>query len=564
MRLQRFTWLWLTVFAFCCSSIATGADDESKVYDLSLLVAPELPCTWPAGWPLYQINHYRTIGPLSPYHVDILIVDPNTGTQMDVPPHSIPQPDSGLPNAGEAGKMYSDRVPAWQFGGAACVIDCRELAATATNGQSPLVTRELVQSWEREHSDLKTGDVVLVRSDYSDRFYRPLPEGRRFLADPVEGVAPGWPDPEPDCMEYLASRGVMLVGTDSPSMGPIPDLAEPTHVAGLKHGMIFTEGATGLGQLPATGAFYCMLAPKHVGGAGGEARALAITGGALPRRLIEAVRKQHVVDLSVPLSPELPVTWPGRGVGNARQPYFRVLFGYAPNVDMQFHTHMMDSHAGTHLVPPSYALPGKDDPPPAYSPQVRGWLQAYESKYGQRGTSDVTVDEVPLEQTCGPMRVIDVSDLCGTTQASQWPASPAIDVDLLRAYEEKEGKLMPGEIVVFHSGFSDRFFRPMPEGSAAMEDPLNGKSEGWPAPTPEAIAYLADRGIRCVATDAPTLGGVDEQQALAVYWLLGSRGMVGIEYLTNVGKVPKGAYFVFAAPKLYGAHGAPGRALAFY
>ena len=52
-------------------------------------------------------------------------------------------------------------------------------------------------------------------------------------------------------MEYLAGRKVMTLGIDSTSMGPIPDLAEPTHFAGLKHGMIWTESATGLGAAPA-------------------------------------------------------------------------------------------------------------------------------------------------------------------------------------------------------------------------------------------------------------------------------------------------------------------------
>ena len=36
---------------------------------------------------------------------------------------------------------------------------------------------------------------------------------------------------------------------------------------------------------------------------------------------------------------------------------------------------------------------------------------------------------------------------------------------------------------------------------------LNGRSEGWPAPGPEAVVYLAEKGIRCVGTDGPTLGG---------------------------------------------------------
>ena len=73
--------------------------------------------------------------------------------------------------------------------------------------------------------------------------------------------------------------------------------------------------------------------------------------------------------------------------------------------------HMLDSHAGTHLVPPAYALPpaGFDDA--TYPPEVKTWLAEYQAKYGRRGTSDVTTDKVPLSQTCGPARVIDVRHL---------------------------------------------------------------------------------------------------------------------------------------------------------
>ena len=97
-----------------------------------------------------------------------------------------------------------------------------------------------------------------------------------------------------------------------------------------------------------------------------------------------------------------------------------------------------------------------------------------------------------------------------------------------------------------------------------MSDPLNGKSEGWPALATSAIAYLADKGIRCVGTDAPTLGGVNPKQALWTYWMLGNKGIVGVEFLTNLGKLPDKAYFLFVAVKIRGCHGGPGRAIALY
>jgi len=195
---------------------------------------------------------------------------------------------------------------------------------------------------------------------------------------------------------------------------------------------------------------------------------------------------------------------------------------------------------------------------------VRGWLKEYEKKYGPRGFSDVTTEKVPLAQTCGRARVIDVQALLGTTDKKDWPASPEITPALIRRYEKDHGELKAGDIVVFHSGWSDRYVKAFPQGDACLADPLRGRSEGWPAPGPEAILYLAGKGIRCVATDGPTLGGVEPKRALWMYWALGGKGMVGVEYLTNVSNLPEGAYFLFAAGKIRGCHGGPGRAIALY
>ena len=43
------------------------------------------------------------IGPTSPYNVDVLIIDGNTGTQIDVPPHSVARPDLNREKSGPFG-----------------------------------------------------------------------------------------------------------------------------------------------------------------------------------------------------------------------------------------------------------------------------------------------------------------------------------------------------------------------------------------------------------------------------------------------------------------------------
>jgi kynurenine formamidase len=554
----------LSLVAVVWSQPAQGADEPAsgpRAVDLSLLIAPEYPCIWPT-FPPFQINHYERIGPLSAYHSDIVVIDGNTGTQLDVPPHSVAPPETSLPNAGPFGRSYTDVIPAWQFGGEACVIDCRDLRDSAPVGRSPLIKKECVIAWEREHRPLGPGDVVLFYSGYSDAYYKALPAGRRYAALPLEGQSPAWPGPDPDCMEYLAGRKVMTAGIDSTSMGPIPELAEPVHYAGLKHGMIWTESNIGLGALPSSGAFYCILSPKYAGAIYSECRAFAIVGDPLARRLIDSARKKNTIDLSVTLAEDLPLSWPGRGLGNHRQPLMKPGFGLNPNTRTPFDMHMLDSHTGTHLVPPAYALPGEGFDNRTYSPEVREWLAQYEKIHGPRGTSDTTTEKVPLSQTCGPARVIDVRHLTGSTDPRSWPASPEITIADIQQDEKEHGELTAGDIVIFQSGWSDRYCQPLPLGKGCMEDPLNGKCEGWPAPGPDVVFYLAKKGIRCVATDAPTLGGVEAGRALMTYWALGGRDMAGVEYLTHVGQLPSHAYFLFAAVKIRGGHGGHGRAIA--
>jgi len=536
--------------------------DPNDFVDLSLLVAPEYPCTWPTGFPPFQIRQYIRIGGDSVYNSDILTIDGNTSTQMDVPPHSIPRPGTDLPNEGPLGLQFTDKTPAWRFVGEACVIDVRELLDTAPPGVSSLVQKTHIEKWEAANRPLGTGDVALLRSDYSDTYYKPFPAGRRFIADPLEGKVPGWPDPHPEAMEYMAAKGVTAVGTDSPSMGPIPDLGEPTHYAGLKYGAIFTEGATGLGQLPVTGAFYCAIGPRHVLGPYGECRAFAIKPGRLAAWLNRAAREKKVVDLSVVLSPDLPVSLSGFGVGNHRHPYTKADFLYSPTLDLYHHTHMMDSHTGTHLVPPSYSLPIPGFRAREHSGKVRGWLRDYERDFGRRGYSEVTTESVPLSHTCGWARVIDVMELVGSTSHDTWPRSPRITLDMIRQYENSTGALEAGEVVLFRTGHNDRTFKPAPDSAGCVADPVNGVTEGWPAPGPGVIKYLASRGIRCVGTDAPTVGGVEPRNAAMTYWALGSEGMVAVEFLIGLEELPSKSYFIFAPIKIRDCHGGPGRAIA--
>jgi kynurenine formamidase len=499
----------------------------------------------------------------------LIIIDEHTGTQWDAPAHFVPPPDSGLPGAGPMGLITGEKVPAWQFCGEACVIDISEHIDEAKDGESYLIGPEIVQAWETKHRPLKFGDVVLFRSQYSDRYYKPFPAGERFVTSALRKETPGWPAPTPETMQYLGGKGVKTLGLDGASMGPLPNLAVATHQAGGKLGMIWAECATNLGSLPTTGAFYALLPAKHAGGSGGECRCIGITEPKLAARLIESARNKRIADLSVTLHEDFPITWPGYSPGDEASRYVgKVLNAFSAIRGPYFAmTHMLDGQAGTHVVLPSYSLPPPGFESSQFTKEVQAQRAKFESQFGKLGSSSLTIDTMPLEQTLGEAHVIDVRKLIGTTKSSDWPASPQITLDLVKQHEATRS-IHAGEVVIFFSGYSDEHFKPFPASpdlDRLMAAPLTGKAEGWPAPTPEVIAYLCKKGVRCIGTDGPTIGGVNRENALFVNWLAAQQGMLPVEFLTNVNSINgKAAFFIFAPIKIKGTRGGYGRAIAVY
>jgi kynurenine formamidase len=568
MRLTFAALVFCLITAAVTVRVALAQVAAEHMKDLSLLVSPELPCVWPVGQMPHAVIPQRQIGP-GAYRRDLILIDEHTGTQWDAPAHFVPPPDSGLPGAGPTGKITSDKVPVWQFCGEACVIDITKHCDDAPEGSSYLIRPDIVMAWEKANRPLKFGDVVLFKSGYSDKYYQPFPAGDRFVASALRKDTPGWPAPTPETMEYLAERGVMTLGLDGASMGPIPDLAAATHQAGGKRGMIWMECGTNLGSLPTTGAFYAILAPKHAGGSGSECRVIGVTEPKLAARLIASARKKQVADLSVTLNEEYPVTWPGYGAGDEASRYVgKVLNAFSKARGPYFSmTHMFDGQAGAHVVPPSFSLPPSDIDAGTYAEDVRNALADYEKKFGKRGTSGQSLEQIPLEALLGDAHVIDVRKLIGTTKESQWPASPAITLELVKQHEAQR-PIKRGEVVIFHSGYSDEHFKPLPPSpdvDRLFAAPLQGKAEGWPAPTPEVIADLAEKGVRCLGTDGPTLGGVDRASAAQVYWLAATMGIYPVEYLTNVGAIAdKEAFFIFAPVRIKGTAGGYGRAIVLY
>ena len=109
--------------------------------------------------------------------------------------------------------------------GEACVIDVRPLLDDAPIGHSPLIRKQHVLDWEQQHRPLGPGDVVLFRSGYNDKYFKPLPEGRGFVPRSLQVRKRLGPRPRPRPWTTWEA-GVLTAGIDSPSMGPLPPPGE--------------------------------------------------------------------------------------------------------------------------------------------------------------------------------------------------------------------------------------------------------------------------------------------------------------------------------------------------
>lgn len=259
---------------------------DYDVVDLSVLVSETMPAHWGAN-PPFQRWTYNWFAPVKnpygvvhvpsegPYYGQRYVIDEHTGTQTDFPAHFVPPPGSGLPHAGPAGVLTGDKYPLTHMMGPAAVIDVTAQVDQAEKGKSSVISVAAIQDWEKRHGEIRPGEVVLFYSGYTDKYYKPLPEGLRLTFQVlITKSAPGWPAPAPEVMEYLHKKGVRHMGTDAPSMGPAEG-GQAVHLAGLRHGMSWEEMLTGLGRLPARGAFYLALPLKVADQSGSPSRAIA-------------------------------------------------------------------------------------------------------------------------------------------------------------------------------------------------------------------------------------------------------------------------------------------------
>ena len=255
----------------------------------------------------------------------------------------------------------------------------------------------------------------------------------------------------------------------------------------------------------------------------------------------------EIVDLSVTLSEDLPCTWPGH------VPFARRIWSWFERRDLpipqscsslgpyQTSFLLLDEHCGTHVDGPTHFIPPEESGLPWSGP-----------------LGSVSCDRLDLARLVGPAAVLDLRSLLEEDSRGR---SPAITKFHLRAFEAAHGALRPGEVVLLFTGWSSYYVN-APDGHRFVHEPVVTRTgAGWPALDAEGAILLAERGVRLVGIDAPSIGSV--QNGAEVHREGLSRGLLFVEMLTGLAALPvRGAFFMFLPLKIAGSGGCPGRAIA--
>lgn len=197
-----------------------------------------------------------------------------------------------------------------------------------------------------------------------------------------------------------------------------------------------------------------------------------------------------LIDLSVTLNEQTPI-YPGDPATKIEPAGDIKKDGYCD------HYVSIGTHVGTHIDAPMHMLEG--------------------------GKS---LDQVPLEQFVGRGRLIEVD---GT------------DFESVKSVDIKEG-----DIVLFHTGMSDKYLNPV-------------YFENYPAMSEEVARYLVQAKAKIVGVDTCS---VDNQDGFPIHKILLAGGVLIIENLTNLNELSGKNFTVYALPIKLQIDGAPARVIA--
>jgi kynurenine formamidase len=197
------------------------------------------------------------------------------------------------------------------------------------------------------------------------------------------------------------------------------------------------------------------------------------------------------------------------------------------------------------------------------------WYTAYDIATAEHGGTHIdapvhfaegrqTVDQVPLYRLIAPAIVIDVREASAANPDYQ--VSPG-DIE---AWESVHGEIPPGAILLFNTGYAQRW----PDAEAYMGTAERGPEAvallHFPGIHPDTARFLVrHRSVASVGIDTPSID-YGQSTDFMTHRILFEHDIPGFENLANLDALPASGALLVALPmKIKGGSGGPLRAVAF-
>jgi len=230
---------------------------------------------------------------------------------------------------------------------------------------------------------------------------------------------------------------------------------------------------------------------------------------------------RRIVDLTHELSPE-SLYWP------TGTPFEFERLSWGPNEQGWWYAAARFAtveHLGTHLDAPIHFHEG-------------GW----------------TNEQIPVQRFLAPAVVIDIAQRAATDPDATLRAEDLV------AWEQRNGPIPAGAIVVVRSGWSSRW----PDWNTyyGSDNPFDTTTLHFPGVSPEGAAAVIERGAVGVGIDTASIDPGNDLQFRA-HKVLSAASLFNLENLTGLEQLPESGATLLALPiKIAGGTGGPTRVVA--
>ena len=233
--------------------------DLSHTYDAQTIY-------WPTAEGFQLRKDAEGVTPAGYYYAaNSLFTSEHGGTHLDAPIHFA------------QGHQTVDQIPLDRLIGPAVVIDVTDSSDRSADYQ---VTTEDFTRFEREHGQIPSDAIVLIRTGFSRRW----PDAARYLGTATRGAEGAaqlhFPGLHSDAAKWIAAnRQIGAIGIDTASIDYGQSMLFESHRILYERDIPAFENLTALERLPVIGAYVIALPMKIGGGSGAPLRAVAILPG---------------------------------------------------------------------------------------------------------------------------------------------------------------------------------------------------------------------------------------------------------------------------------------------